>query len=187
MKEYGVDYDNVVDNLELLDIKTIMDVGGGIGTLLLKILIKYNNIKKAILLDLPSIISHAKKYLYDINMLNKIQIIHANFFEKIPVNLDVILLSRVLHNWDDFNALKILKNVYNVLENHGKLYIIETIIPENLDADLEISLNFNLLVMTGGKERTLKEFEKILTLTNFDIFKVKKTYGILLIIIVKKH
>ncbi|MHA1249351.1 MAG: methyltransferase [Candidatus Helarchaeota archaeon] len=187
MKEYGIDYDSVIDALELQNVESIMDIGGGIGTLLSKILHKYPNIKKGILIDLPNVINDAKKFLRNLKIFNKIQLIPANFFQKIPVSSDAIILSRVLHDWNDHNALKILKNAHDALNDQGTLFIIETIIPKNLDKDIGISLNFNLLVMTGGKERTLDEYENLLKMADFKISKIKKTHSILSIIIAKKY
>ena len=59
-----------------------------------------------------------------------------------------------MHDWNDREAFKILKNARNALKQNGKLLILETIVPVNPKYDIGITLNFNLLVNVGGKERT---------------------------------
>jgi len=113
-------------------------------------------------------------------------LVPGNFFESLPIYADTVLLSRVLHDWDDENAIKILKNIYKSVADGGRLLILEIIVPENSKIDLGITLNFNLLVTVGGKERTLKDFESILRKADFKIEDVKKGDNIISIIIAEK-
>lgn len=131
------------------------------GELLSKILKRNKNIKKGILFDLPNVIETAKSILIDNNEKNKIEFISGDFFRGIPTKADTIILSRVLHDWDDGKATTILKHVNASLEENGKLLIFETIVPENCKVDMGTTLNFDLLVCVGGKERTLQEFNNI--------------------------
>ena len=95
-------------------------------------------------------------------------------------------MSRIIHDWDDKNTIKILRNVYNSLEDDGHLLIFETIVPTALKKDIGITLNFNLLVCVGGKERSFKEFNNILDKVGFRIKEVKKEGSMISLIIVGK-
>ena len=92
-------------------------------------------------------------------------------------------MSRILHDWNDDNACKILKNIKKSLTKGGKLLLFETIVPDSFDTDIGITLNFNLLVCAGGKERTMQEFQNLLKKVNLEIIEVKKTNGIISLII----
>lgn len=186
MKEYSLDYDNLILLHDFYGSKTIMDVGGGSGHLLEKILIKYHHIKEAFLFDLPSIIENAPITIKDEKIKSKIKFISGDFFNEIPIKVDTILMSRVLHDWNDFKALKILKNVALSLEENGTLLLFETIVPEDSPYDVGVTLNFNLLVCVGGKERTLKEFHSLLEKANFKISQIKRGKSIISLIIAKK-
>ncbi|MHA1275146.1 MAG: methyltransferase, partial [Promethearchaeota archaeon] len=163
------------------------DVGGGTGKLLAKILIHNKNIEKGILFDLHSVIKNAKKTFNDLNLKSRMEYISGDFFEKIPVKADTIIMSRVLHDWNDKNAKLILKNVNSALENEGNLLILEMVVPDNPEFDFGISLNFNLLVNVGGKERTLSEFEDMLRQTSFKLIDIKRSIGSISLIIAKKR
>ncbi|GAG97980.1 unnamed protein product, partial [marine sediment metagenome] len=186
MEEYSFDYDNLLELYDFSDTKILLDIGGGSGKLLMKILKKNENISKGILFDLPNSIENAQKLLKDSSFYNKLEFISGDFFEKIPIKADTIIMSRIIHDWSNDKAIKILKTVYKSLEIDGKLLLFETIVPEKLDSDIGITLNFNLLVCVGGKERTLNEFKNILNKAGFIISDVKKDEGIISIIVAQK-
>ncbi len=186
MKEYNLDYDNILLNYDFSDTEIILDVGGGSGNLLVKILQNNKNIKKGILFDLPTVINKAKETIKDDSIKRKIKFISGNFFEDIPVIADVVLMSRVIHDWNDQKALKILSNINRCLDDNGKLILFDMIVPENPKYDAGITLNFNLLVCVGGKERKLKDLNRLLKNAGFKILDVKNENGIISMIIAKK-
>ena len=186
MEEYSFDYDNLLELYDFNDTKIILDIGGGSGKLLTKILKKNKKVSKGILFDLPNSIENAQKLLKDSDFYNKLEFISGDFFEKIPIKAGTIIMSRIIHDWSNVQALKILKNVYKSLEMDGKLLLFETIVPEKLDSDIGTTLNFNLLVCVGGKERTLNEFKNILNKAGFIISDLIKNEGIISIIIAQK-
>ena len=186
MKAYAIDYDNIIQVYDFSDTRVLIDIGGGTGCLLEKIISQNTHITKGILFDLPSVIDDAKESISDELILEKIEFIEGNFFEKIPLKADTIMMSRVLHDWNDESVIKILNNVYDALEENGKLLILEMVIPETPEYDLGVTLNFNLLVNVGGKERTLKEFKNIFQTTGFKIKSVKSGMGIISLIIAEK-
>lgn len=86
-------------------------------------------------------------------------------------------MQHVLHDWDDDDCIKILKNCWKSLPNTGKLVLVEHIKPEYPKTDM-ISKNalfldvFLMIVTPGGKERTKKEFETLAKKAGFAGFKV---------------
>ena len=186
MKEYGEDYDDLLLLHDFNGTNIIMDVGGGSGHLLEKILIKNHHIKEAFLFDLPMIIENTQTSIKNDKIKSKIKFISGDFFNKIPIKVDTIVMSRVLHDWDDSKVLQILKNINLSLKKNGTLLLFEIIVPKGPDYDVGVSLNFNLLVCTGGKERTLKEFQGLLNNGNFEISQIKKGKSNISLIIARK-
>jgi hypothetical protein len=136
--------------------------------------------------DLPTIINIAKSESINSPFHNKIEYKGGNFFETIPEGADTIVMSRVLHDWADDKAIKILKNVYNALPENGKLLIFETVVPEDTEKNMGFTLNFDLLVMVGGKERTRKDFESILVNADFEISKIIESESVISLVICRK-
>jgi len=187
MKEYSVDYDDLLLLHDFNDTKTIMDVGGGSGHLLEKILIKNYHIKEAFLFDLPTVFENAQTSIKDDKIKSKIKFISGDFFNEIPIKVDTIVMSRVLHDWKDSKVLEILKNINLSLKENGTLLLFEIVVPEDSNYDVGITLNFNLLVCTGGKERTLKEFQGLLNKVNFEISQIKQGKSNISLIIARKR
>lgn len=186
MKAYSSDYDKIIDLYDFTNAKVIADIGGGTGYLLEKILLKNQHIQKGILFERASVIESVKNFAHIDSIRKKIEYIPGDFFRNIPFKADVIIMSRVIHDWDDGKAGTILKTVNSALEQNGKLLLFEMIIPEDPNFDIGVSLNFNLLVSVGGKERNYREFKDLLQKSGFKINTIKKNEGIISLIIAEK-
>ena len=180
MNAYSDDYLELLKKLNISkDIRKIVDIGGGSGLLLLNIIKMYPHIEEGIIFDRPEtskfIVNHPK-----------IKFIGGNFLEKIDIkDVDAAIMSRVLHDWPDSKARVILCNTNKILPPGGRLYLLELIQPEEPEFDLGVSLDFNLLVMLGSKERTLQEFTELLHSTGFKLERIVRGEIISLIEAVK--
>lgn len=186
MDEYASDYEEIVKYLPLSSARTIIDVGGGTGKLLKEILLQFPNIEKGILFDKRKALEEASRLLQEFEKKQVIEFVEGDFFKDDLPEGDVILLSRVLHDWDDSSAKKILKNIRRSMGKDTILLIIETVVPEKTNVDVGISLNFNLLVAVGGKERSKKEFEKILNEVGMKLENIENVPAIVSILVCKK-
>ena len=148
MYEYARDdYELITKKIDFSSFYSIMDVGGGLGALLNQIRLVFPN-KKLFLFERKEVINLITNPFFET--------IEGNFFNKIPSVVDAIILSRVIHDWDDSKAVQILKNCYHALPDKGSLFIIE-----NLQAVKNQSLallNLNMRIMTNGHERNLDEY-----------------------------
>jgi len=100
------------------------------------------------LFDLPKVIEKVK--------LPNVQTIGGNFFENIPQVAEAIILSRVLHDWNDEKASLILKNCFEALPKGGTLYVIENCV-DKINIDLSL-LSLNMAVMCESYERKSTEY-----------------------------
>ena len=159
LSEYAIDYAGIVSELDLDNARTVVDLGGGTGSLSRALLDKTPSIERIYLYDLEPVVSqtHGSDNLQD----SRIIPFAGNFFSDEIPHCDHIIASRVVHDWDDDSAIALLKNSARSLSNDGRIILLEMVKPDRPDVDLGVSLNFNLLVMTGGKERTVEEFRHI--------------------------
>lgn len=160
--------------IELYDFsgsKTIVDVGGGKGHLLCEILSQFKDIH-GVVFDLKNAEVFANEYINSKNLTERAKFITGDFFESIPP-ADLYLLKVVIHDWDDEHAIKIMKNCRQSISSSGKLVIIDKMIGEYHLRHLSASLNdINMLVTTGGKERTEEEFASLLERSGFKLSRV---------------
>jgi len=141
---------------------TIVDVGGGHGLLLTAIL-QANPGVRGILFDVPAAIREARPALEAAGLGMRCRLEEGSFFESVPGHGDAYILSRVLHDWNDDQASKILKTMRRSMNHGATLLIVERALDrENLTPEATLS-DLNMMVQNGGRERTTAEFEDLLT------------------------
>jgi hypothetical protein len=148
--------------------RVLVDVGGGHGALTAAILKTYANIR-AVLFDLPSLVAGARTWLDTRGIEDRCEVIGGNFFESIPQDGDTYLLKDVLHNWEDDQAVAILKKCHAFMPPSAKLLVIERIIPPGNTPSPGKLIDISMLVMTGGRERTEPEYRALLQMAAFRV------------------
>lgn len=165
----------VVDAYNFSDISTIVDIAGGHGTLISSILTA-NPSMKGILFDLPSVISGATETLQNKGVLNRCKTISGDFFQSVPLNGDAYILSNIIHDWDDKDCIRILKNIHQSIVKNGKLLVVEMVVPPNDIPHLSKLLDLEMLIMyPGGRERTKTEFHQLYETAGFHLTRIIPT------------
>lgn len=158
----------------------IVDVGGGYGELIATILAQQPSLR-GILFDLAHATSAAGKTLAAAGVTARCNLITGSFFETVPGDADAYLLKSVLHNWGDDAAVDILRNCRQAMGPHAKLFIIERIAPEHLSGsprDQSIARSdLNMLVGTGGRERTERQYRAMLDVAHLRAASVSTLSG----------
>jgi orsellinic acid C2-O-methyltransferase len=152
--------------------RTIADIGGGQGTLLIAIL-QAKPSMKGILFDQAHVISLAHHKMKEAGVQSRCRLVEGNFLNAVPPGADVYILKSILHDWDDESCVLILKNCRNVLKTGQPLLVIEKIMPARVaDHPAIIMSDLHMLAVTGGMERTALEYQKLFTAAGFEIKKV---------------
>jgi hypothetical protein len=139
---------------------SIVDVGGGQGALLTAIL-RANPSLRGVLFDLPHVVAGAGPALRAADVADRCEIVSGDFFTMAPPDGDIIILSHILHDWDDERCVMILRNCAQALGTQRKILVIEDIIEPGAN-DLQTLLrDLQMMVMNGGRERTAIEYERL--------------------------
>jgi hypothetical protein len=102
--------------------------------------------------------------------------VEGDFFATLPRGADAYVLSRILHDWDDADAERILTGCREAIPPTGRLLIVEAIMPERArDAPAAIRMDLHMMLLLGGTERTAAEFEVLLARTGFRLVRVAPT------------
>jgi hypothetical protein len=141
--------------------KTIVDVGGGDGTLLCGILQQAVQ-SRGIVLDMPHAKQQALAKIEAGHLQNRCFFEEGSFFETIPSGASAYVMKSVLHDWNDEDSKKILSKVKEAMPPNGKLLMIEYLIPERNVPHPAKLMDINMLVMTGGRGRTAKEWQQLI-------------------------
>lgn len=176
MNEYARDdYQNICEQHDFSIHKSIIDIGGSLGALI-KIISKNNSNLKCFLFDRPEVINLIKN--------NEFETIEGDFFECIPNTSEAIIMSRVIHDWNNEKAQIILHNAHKALPENGTLYLVENLTDKIKDKAALLSLN--MLLITESYERSLSEYKSLLTKCNFLFTDFKKINKFQYLIIAKK-
>jgi len=162
-------------------IKSLVDVGGGCGKLLTSILEVYPSLQ-GVILDLPGVVDAACERIRSHACRDRCAAISGNFFRSVPHGGDVYLLSGIIHDWDDEAAEIILKNCRNSMRPQGKVLAIECVVPESDEPSFSKLLDLNMMVMTGGRERTEREFRELFDNSGLRVTEVISTLSPLRVI-----
>lgn len=152
----------------------VIDIGGGHGRLITSIL-KKNPHLKGILFDAPQVIEGARPRLEANGVAERCETVAGDFFKAVPAGGDAYVMKWIIHDWDDEKATTILKHCRSNMQPNGRLIIVETVVPETDEPHFSKFFDLNMLVMTGGKERTAAEFEQLLATAGFKLLRVIPT------------
>jgi hypothetical protein len=145
---------------------TVVDVGGGNGTLLVALLQAHPDMR-GVLLDLPHAIAEAKRRIADAGVEDRCEAIAGSFFDDVPAGGDAYVLRAILHDWDDEPATAILRRVREAAGNTATLVVIERDLgPPNEIPEAKFS-DLNMLVVPGGRERTIAEYRDLFAAAGF--------------------
>jgi hypothetical protein len=157
---------------------TVADVGGGNGALLVGLL-QANPRLRGLLYDQPHVVSRAKGDLDAAGMSERCAVEGGSFFARVPGGADAYLLKHVIHDWNDVQAGRILRRVRDAMPAGGKLLLIEGVYPPSIDRSLEArgaaANDLNMLVCTGGRQRSEAEFRALFDASGFRLTRIVPT------------
>ena len=166
---------DVVRAYDFSGMSRIIDVGGGYGQLLSAVL-RATPGATGVLFDMPHATEGAKRFIEGMGLADRCQFVTGNFFESIPGPADACLLKSIIHDWDDGRSQVILKNCRQALTEHGKLLLIERIMPERMETlaahQVIARSDLNMLIGPGGRERTEADFRSILGTAGFQVSRI---------------
>jgi hypothetical protein len=161
--------------------RVVADIGGGHGVLLDSIL-RSNPSITGLLFDSTTVIESATLRAGNKGVGDRRRTIGGDFFKSVPEGADIYILKNVLHDWSDDQAVRILKNCRQVMRSQAKLLVIEMVLPLSDDPALGSLLDLNMLVMSGGQERTKDEYSSLLENGGFRLTQVIPTLALVSIL-----
>src|SRR5215475_10393550 len=145
----------------------IVDVGGGNGSLLLPVLERHPAMR-ATVFDLPHVADATRSRITGAGLSDRCEAVGGDAFVAVPAGADAYVLKGVIHDWEDKEAIAILRTCRAAMSDGSKLILIERILPEQIDPDDALTRakfihDINMMVNPGGRERTEAEFRALLS------------------------
>jgi hypothetical protein len=159
----------IVEAYDFSRFQQIVDVGGGHGLLLARIL-SANPRLRGVLYDLPNVVSGASA-VQQPPISRRCEIVGGDFFQSVPAGADAYVFKGVIHDWNDEAALTILTNCRRAIHEEGRLLLLEAVLTPSTAAGTAL-MDLLMMVLTSGRERTESEFQTLLQQSNFSIVRV---------------
>jgi hypothetical protein len=161
---------------------TLVDVGGGQGSLLLAIL-EVNPGLRGVLFDQPSVVEAARERIRSAGLDERCELVGGDFFEAVPAGADAYLVKNVLWDWDDDRAVEILRNCRRAMPAQARLLALEALIPPGDQYSFNKLVDLNLLVLGGGgRGRSQAQVESLFEAAELEIARVIPTRGRLTVV-----
>jgi precorrin-6B methylase 2 len=151
-------------------VSRLVDVGGGSGGLLIELL-RSRHALHGVVAERADVAAEASERFGVEHLGDRAEAAAVDFFTSVPAGADGYVIANVLHDWDDAEAVAILRSVRAAVPPHGRLWIVEQVLDapgrtfEQL-ADLHL-VDLHMLVSFGARERTVAEYGDLLVQAGF--------------------
>jgi SAM-dependent methyltransferase len=145
------------------EVKTVVDVGGGTGALLVEILRARPEIQGT-LVDLPRTVARAGSLFQEASVAERVRIVGQNFFDPLPAGADLYLLKSILNDWPDREAQLILSRCAEAARPSGRVVILG-----GVSSDERADPELLMMVLLGSKNRTLAEFRELANKASLEV------------------
>ena len=157
----------VVNAVDLSRFKTLVDLGSATGHLVVAACRRWPNLR-GVVFDLPDAVPLAQEVVSATEVTGRIDVVGGDFFaDELPKG-DLYTLGRILHDWSEPKILKLLQRIYDALPVGGAILVAEKLLHhDKAGPEWAVLQSLNMLICTEGKERTLAEYETLLTQVGF--------------------
>jgi hypothetical protein len=177
---HGAEADPMLDAYDFSGFHDLVDVGGGNGSLLTAILKRHTQMR-GVLFDLPRVVDRARPAIENAGLRERCRLVGGSFLEAVPGGADVYLLRHVVHDWRDEDAATILRNCRNGMKPHGKLLVVEIVVPAGNDPSFAKWMDL-MMVTYGGKERSEKQYRTLFAQAGLRLTRVVPTTSVISVI-----
>ena len=171
---HGVETRAMLGAYDFAAFGTLVDIGGGNGSLLSVVLERYPKLQ-GILFDRADVIERARAHLKMAGLEQRCTTVAGNFFEQVPGGGDAYLMRHIIHDWNDEQSLTILRNCHKAMKPQAKLLLVESVIPPGNEPFFGKWLDVNMLVIPGGQERTEQEYRELFQKAGFQLTRIVPT------------
>jgi hypothetical protein len=156
-------------------IDTVVDVGGGAGSLLAAILETHPD-KRGVLFDKPEVLPDADRLLSARGVVDRCDLVGGSFFDPIDTTGGVWALCQILHDWPDAESRAILSRCREAMRDKDRLLVIEMLtVPGEPNPGIAVLDMMMLLYFGEARQRTVEEYGELFRATGLEFTRVVPT------------
>ena len=158
---------HVVAAFDLSGFRHLIDVGGATGHLAIAACQRYPNLE-ATVFDLPEAGPLAREIISVSTVADRVRFVAGDFFRDPLPPGDLHVLGRIIHDWNDEKIRALLRRVHDALPVAGSILLAEKLLlSDKSGPDWALMQDLNMLTCTEGRERTLEEYDILLSEAGF--------------------
>jgi hypothetical protein len=167
-------FDRVVEAADFANVKQLVDVGGGTGNLIARILAK-NPAQRGVLFDIATVVRDAPALLDASGVSDRCAIVPGDMHAEVPRGADGYILKSILHGYPDLIACTILRRIREAMAPGARLFVIENVMPA-IGEKVPVCATFDLFLLMagrgGGKVRSRVDFEELFRRSRFQLERI---------------
>lgn len=171
---HGPETPAVLDAYDFTGIRKLADIGGGHGDVVVGFL-ERDLARTGAIFDMPPVAVQTKARLDAAGLGARCEVVAGDFFKEVPIDADAYFLRHILHDWNDEECRKILRNIAARCKTGDRVLVAECVIEEPNTPDLGKLLDMEMLLYLTGWERTEAEYRALLESAGFDFAGITPT------------
>lgn len=170
---HGVETEPMLDAYDFGTFQTVVDIGGGNGLVLAAILNRHST-TQGVLFDLPPVADRARSIISELGLSDRCQIVGGDFFSSVPNGANAYVLRHIIHDWEDNDAIAILRQCKEAMSSDGKILVVEIVIPPRNEPSFGKWLDL-MMLLVAGRERTQEEYSNLFSEAGLKLNRVIPT------------
>lgn len=174
MGSYGkAEVESMLAAYDFSGFRTLVDVGGGSGVLLTAVLDQYTGLE-GVLFDLPPVAERARALFRESHLSGRCRIEGGDFFSSVPAGADAYVLHHIIHDWEDREAVSILRACRDAMHAGSRILLAESVIPPGNEPSFGKLLDL-MMLLVGGRERTKEEYYRLFSAAGLKLSRIVPT------------
>jgi hypothetical protein len=156
-------------------VNTVVDVGGGAGSLLAAIL-ETHPVKRGVLIDQPEVLPDADRLLTARGVRDRCDFVGGSFFEPMATTGEVWAMCQILHDWADAECRALLSRCREAMREADRLIVIEMLtVPGEPNPGIAVLDMMMLLYFGEARQRTVDEYSELFRASGLAFTRVVPT------------
>ena len=151
-----------IETYDLSAVQRLVDVGGAHGHLVSAVLRRYPHMT-AVVFDRPEVVPGAAQVLAEAGVSDRAELVGGDYFTSVPAGADAYVISHVIHQLSDPEAVTVLRNIRAAMDTGGQVIILDPVLPEGDTPHPGKFMDITMMALTGGRDRTEAEIDELLS------------------------
>ena len=155
--------------------QTLVDVGGGYGSLITTIL-EATPTLRGVLFDLPPVIEEARVLIASSTIADRCELVSGDVFAEVPM-ADAYIMKQIIKDWDDEECIRILSNCRAAMKPGGRVLVAEQVLQTGKTMSTAKLIDLQLMAVLSGRERYESQYRTLFERAGLHVVRIWPTHS----------